>query len=754
MFLSLDTECTGLDLRHGAKPFLVTICNDASEQTWWEWPVDPLTRQPVVPPNDLYEIQRAIDKADFLVLQNPKYDVTALQTVFKGSLNWDWGKVYDTLLAGHLLESNGLHDLTSMALIYLGVDVKPWEDKLEVAVKESRKLAEDIYPNWRIAKKGLPEMPSVKEKVWKSDIWLPTAIANEQGYPHGECEVVNKKRKPFDVYIGRGSDWGNPFVIGKDGNRRAVINKYRRWIQKQPTLLKRIPELDGKRLGCFCKPRVCHGDVLAELLSEHRHPWYDVGADYANSDSETTLAVFKQQRKLLKERGLWRIYLERLKVLPIVHQIEDHGITLSKVRLGELNTECKTESEKAEGICNTVADSYDFKLELPKGASNNSLRAFIFDVLKLISSRYSDKTGDPSLDKFAVEDWIATLPKTSRALRFIKALQRKRKRDTALSFIESYKKFWLPVKPAQAGWCMIYSSLNPTGTDTLRFSSSNPNAQQISKQEETNLRYCFGPAPGREWWSLDAKNIELRIPAYEAGETEMIDLFERETEGPYYGSVHMLMFAVLHPDKFARDKMDCKKKYAATWYQWTKNGDFAVQYGSVEQSGTADRAYHVPGAFQKIKSRFKQIHGPGGLNERMIAHADKYGYVETMPDKTVNPNHGYPLRCSRSNSGKVLPTVPLNYHVQGTAMWWMMKGMIRCQAYLDKLNARPKSPGYHMIMQVHDELVFDFPAGKKYNLLKVGKLRMLMEKGGDDIGIPTPVSIEYHPNNWGEGETI
>lgn len=77
--------------------------------------------------------------------------------------------------------------------------------------------------------------------------------------------VVNLRREPFDVRVDRQSKWGNPFVIGKDGDRFQVIAKYRRWILRQPELIAALPELKDKRLGCFCHPMICHGDVLAEM---------------------------------------------------------------------------------------------------------------------------------------------------------------------------------------------------------------------------------------------------------------------------------------------------------------------------------------------------------------------------------------------------------------------------------------------------------------------------------------------------------
>ena len=67
------------------------------------------------------------------------------------------------------------------------------------------------------------------------------------------------------VYIGRPSKWGNPFRIGRDGDRAEVIAKYREWVQRQPALMDALGELRGMRLGCYCYPIDCHGDVLAEL---------------------------------------------------------------------------------------------------------------------------------------------------------------------------------------------------------------------------------------------------------------------------------------------------------------------------------------------------------------------------------------------------------------------------------------------------------------------------------------------------------
>jgi|SRR3989304_8502930 len=79
----------------------------------------------------------------------------------------------------------------------------------------------------------------------------------------------------YDVYIGRDSKWGNPFYIKKDrsgceieGSREDVIKSYEQWIRKQKYLIDSLHELRDKKLGCFCYPLPCHGDVLIKLIEE------------------------------------------------------------------------------------------------------------------------------------------------------------------------------------------------------------------------------------------------------------------------------------------------------------------------------------------------------------------------------------------------------------------------------------------------------------------------------------------------------
>lgn len=84
----------------------------------------------------------------------------------------------------------------------------------------------------------------------------------------GTPRVVHCKKEPYDVYIGRPSKWGNPFVIGKDGSRDEVIELYSNYLRIRLDLVGALPELKGKTLGCWCAPNPCHGDILVRLANE------------------------------------------------------------------------------------------------------------------------------------------------------------------------------------------------------------------------------------------------------------------------------------------------------------------------------------------------------------------------------------------------------------------------------------------------------------------------------------------------------
>jgi DNA polymerase I-like protein with 3'-5' exonuclease and polymerase domains len=1036
--IAIDTEVTGLDIRHGAKPFFVTACEQGKDPLFWEWDVDPLTREPKIPGGDKAEIRALLRHHKEYVLQNAKFDIHGLAAI---GVEIDWAKVDDTLMAGHILASNQRHDLTAMALLYIGVDILPQEKALEKAVLECRHLVqqarlqvkrgrgfEDEEGNllndspdlakWRICEEGLPEMPSASEKTWRYDYWLPRAMAKHR-----------------QKYAG--------------------------------------------------------------------HEWWSVLRNYGCADSEATAEIWSVMRKEMQRRQLFEMYRKRIEAVKVLHRMEQKGLTVIRSTLEPMKQEYIEEAATCHDTLMGIAEEHSYPLKLAKGSAlNNSMREFLFTTLKLPPLAYTDggQSGNcqPKFDKDVVKDYITALPRESLARSFVKNLDAYRKRGKQLEFMEAYEKFGIS---NGSEFLHLYPSINPCGTNnsmaTTRKSSSNPNAQQIcfdgdtelltksgwvmssmyidgtpiaqydkhdnsvsfvvpafhrnnfvgqmhhirteqqidmlltpahrclirnrrtgtfsdtpaerftedchhlhggryiggelsltpeevswlcavqadgsyvearggeygisfglrkdrkierltktlaalgasfskkkrgpntwvyvgvnepivqtakrmmpskrfgnwvlsldrstldlfvdevflwdgnlnraeysskhkdnaewvqialalsckrasvivrpsngdhyrvnvdhkqysltsnftrelvpwdgpvycvtvpssyivarrsgktfvtgnSKQETEceecqgegcdecdhtgedlhSMRRCFGPETGREWYSADASNIELRLPAYEAGEQSMIALFEKSKEPPFFGSNHMLIFSGLWPElwepalkKVGIDKVAeyCKHKYKHAEYQWTKNGDFAIQY--LCGVATANRAYHKVGAYDVVKGMFPAIHGPGGLNDFCMSFARKRGYIETIPERGCK--NGYPLMVSRTERGDVMPTLPLNYRIQGSAGIWMDSAMVRCQRLLDDWRATDGFDGY-IILTVHDELLFDFPRTRvtpleelrdkklkgRSNLWRIRAIQAEMEKGGEDIGIPTPVSVEWHDVSWAKGVAI
>lgn len=495
------------------------------------------------------------------------------------------------------------------------------------------------------------------------------------------------------------------------------------------------------------------------------HPYYTVVSDYANKDSEVTLRLWFAMSELLREMDLWAIYKFRLQSIRLAHGMEKRGITM----LGEqtqylVNTYTKTANSLA-AQCVTLAAREGYELELPKSGINQSLRSFMLDVLKL-PPQYNKKSDGPTLDKQAREFYRNTLPSGCKQLDFVQTLDKLTNAKGSLGYLEQYQRFWI-ANPNVQNLYTLYPNFNPTASATLRWGSDNPNAQNIKKNPDSegfSLRSCFGPGPGREWWSLDAKNIELRIPFYESGEPEMIDLFERENEPPFYGSNHMLVFSILWPDLWNKAIKDhgiekaaefCKSPegYKATQYQWTKNFDFAVQYGSGEKN--ADLTAHLPGAYRMVNQKFAKL---ATLNQKYIDIATRQGYVETLPDRSVDPTKGYPLWCTQTDYG-ILTTTPLNYHVSGSAMWMTQKCMIRVEDQLAEWRRHDNFDGF-IVIQIHDELVLDFPKRahprenpRQSNLARARIIQDLMSSCGDDFvpSLPTPVNLEFHDVSWAKG---
>lgn len=98
--------------------------------------------------------------------------------------------------------------------------------------------------------------------------------------------VVNRHhKKPYHIYVGRGSEWGNPYshlpstkAEFKVVDRKEAIEKYIKWIVTQKELLMKLRYLRGRMLGCYCAPSLCHGHILAVMAHNYEY-WEEYAED-------------------------------------------------------------------------------------------------------------------------------------------------------------------------------------------------------------------------------------------------------------------------------------------------------------------------------------------------------------------------------------------------------------------------------------------------------------------------------------------
>lgn len=779
--LALDTETTGGDLWHGCKPFFVSVLDADGNLQHWEWDVNPLTRDigfytatnsgpkaqdspygeqsfvPTIPDLQREQLTKLITEND-LLLHNTKFDVRALST--HGLPEPDWNTLHDTLIASHVLVSNESHKLKDLALQYLNI---PDDDEkaLQDAVNEARRYGRQL--GWRIADEGDPYFPAWKANQnnpgWKLDFWLPRAVAKYF------WSTLPKEPVP---------------AVGSP--------------QKKPSRSSRPAKpKDPKQSAHYWRPPGTNGG------DDPGHPWWDVLKTYALRDVERTYGYWLMAKDALEDEGATHFYEERRQNLEAIYRMEDNGVTISKPRIKEMSKRVATDAAKAEKLAFKLAPSKIDNLD-----SSKQMQMVLFGDFKLKPTKET-KTGF-STDK----DVMLRLYERSqgKAHDFIHNTILYRKNNKAGDYLDEYQTRSVPLHPMRVSglpiptdnrldlrgggiagddrqpvpgdldFILLHGSFNPTGTDTTRLSSSGPNLQNIGKQVDPlfgdfNLRRIFGPTPGREWYSIDYNNIELRIFAYESGDVKLIEAYEQGF------AVHCIFAEILHPKEYAACRKECaaqvgdqgpatakllrkatenlfKSRYESTLYQWTKNGNFSLIYGAGQEK--ADTTYHVPGAYHIIRQKLPLI-------DEFLANkhheARTYGYVRILPKNPIDKKPaGYKLYVSTREPHKAV-----NYFVQGSAGWCMTLALNRIHRYLKELNesiARSNSrsidgvtnsPTYKMIMTIHDEIVFDFPCHPR-NTEVISKVSRLMEQSGVDIGVPTPVDVELHKDNWAEGEKV
>lgn len=413
-------------------------------------------------------------------------------------------------------------------------------------------------------------------------------------------------------------------------------------------------------------------------------------------------------------QGLQPLLDLRHSMVEITYAMEQRGISLHHPNcLEQIDTYKEYLKGTTETLKEIVSDSFN-------PASPQQVRDVLYDHFNAPLINFT-ASGDLATDKNTLEEMIIHEEAQDADLQlFIETLLEHRSNQKALEYAESYINSAVVRREKKGGkrYHVMFTNFNVTGTRTTRFSSSDPNAQNISKKKKYNLRKCFGPREGRYWLCADFSNIEMRIFAEDSKDEGLIRAFK---EGR---SAHMIFAQVLHPElveELGEERF--KDERADTEYGWTKNGNFSLIYGA--QDKRVNATYKVPDAAQLIRHQLPTI---TGYMKKIGKIGRQQGFIETIG--------GYPLTVGREEPHKAV-----NYRIQGSAGIFISNGMRYCYQHLKG------KKDHYMIMQVHDELIFDLPLPINKKIVK--ELTGYMEQGAADFGYTVPVDYKLVTESWG-----
>lgn len=466
-------------------------------------------------------------------------------------------------------------------------------------------------------------------------------------------------------------------------------------------------------------------------------------ARYGGNDAIRTMRLFPEQVAAAIESGLLQQYEYERELMPIIYRMEQRGVS---VRPGVLNREAMRFRDTAyvlsRELC-AIAKHFDrarYGQDDFNPDSVDQLRDLLYNRMKLDVTKYT-KGEQASTDKDSLESlWLSlgnhvdekkNWEKDTRNNRcsktaFLHVLKRWRGATTASEYLDAYQR--LRVKrynpEAEKYEYYLHPSANQVATATTRFSSSEPNEQNISEREEMNLREVFGPRKGWFWYDCDYSNLEMRIFAVLADERSLIETFEQG------GDVHLTITCrVWGITKAEMDKASGTYKKDPR-YKRTKNFLFSMLYGAGE--ARADTTLGLAGGYAKIRQLFPGI---DRLMSQTIASTRKLGYVTTL--------FGYRLYASRNEAYK-----SVNYLIQGTAGGILKHGIINLNRVLPPGNRY----GSQLVMTIHDQNIIESLSQYRKDV-KLAKLIIdAMEEPGQRISIPTPVKAVVVDKKWSESK--
>lgn len=433
----------------------------------------------------------------------------------------------------------------------------------------------------------------------------------------------------------------------------------------------------------------------------------DIVSKYACEDADITYQLYKKLKPLLENKGMISLSQEiEFPLARVIGDMELNGVQIDVKTLNNFSAELNKDLiSLEEKIFEAAGESFNIN-------STKQLGEIMFGKLKLPTGKKTS-TGKYSTNEQVLTKLAATYEFPAMILDYRSIAKLKS------TYVDSLPKLVHP----QTG--RIHSSFNQHVTATGRLSSSNPNMQNIPIRTERSreIRKAFTAPSGSKIIAADYSQVELRIIASISGDEAMKQAFINGED--IHARTAKEIFQLETLDEVTRDQ---RRK--------AKEVNFGIPYG-VSAFGLAQRlGIGNNEGKAMIDAYFERFPKIKTYIEDTVAYATEHGYVETLSGR----RRDIPDILSRNRNVKgFAERTAINMPIQGTAADLIKIAMLNVASKLEEHKLKTK-----MIMQVHDELVFEAP---EQELEEISKLIVSEMENAMKLDVPLKVELNA-ADNW------
>ena len=433
----------------------------------------------------------------------------------------------------------------------------------------------------------------------------------------------------------------------------------------------------------------------------------DKAADYACADADITGQLAELLDAELHQQGLWPLFSEvEMPLVPVLFQMERSGVALDKERLGEMSHRLGEQLIQLETEIYSYA-GHQFNINSPQ-----QLGPVLFEELQL-------PTGRKGKGKYSTE---ASVLEALRGVHPVVELILDYRQLTKL------KSTYIDALPALINRRSnrVHTSFNQTRTSTGRLSSSEPNLQNIPVRGELGrqVRQAFIAPPGTSLLAGDYSQIDLRVLAHLSQDPGLLSAFQHDED------IHTATAAQLLGVDAAQVTADMRRL--------AKTVNFGVIYGMSEYGLEQATELSREEAARFIAAYFEKYAAVKKYLESTKEQARQTGYVQTMLGR-----RRFILEINAANRQvrEAAERMAINMPVQGTSADIIKVAMINLYREMEKQRLKSR-----MLLQVHDELVFEIPEEELATMR-----RLVPEVMSTALKLSVPLKVDTKTgHNWGE----